>query len=249
MTLTAYFDESGTSPDSPVCLIAGIVHDPDDGNNFHGIGEDWINLLRAYGLTQFHATECNARVGQFKGWSIGKARLAFIHFASIICRYRPYVVTSVIDRGTWDSAGRETKAHFRFPYHLCFDHCMQILSRWSQEQMHGEPFRLIFGEQHQYASKAKRHFSLYKEHSPWGPMLLGIDFEPMDVHVALQAADLVAYEMYRWQKAVLAGTFEGKHRPAMQLMVDAGVPGIGADYDPRMYPAVVRARSRRNLAA
>lgn len=246
MTLTAYFDESGINADQPVCLIAGIVHDPGDGNNFLGLGKDWLDKLAKFEIKRFHATDCNARVKEFASWPHGKSRLAFMEFAGIICEHKPYVVTSVLERTVWESAGPETKMHFRFPYHMCFDHCMQIMARWSNDQMHGEPFRLIFGEQHQYQTKAKAHYNLYKELSPWGPMLLGVDFESMDFYMALQAADLLAYEIYRWQKAVIAGTFDGKHRPAMQMMIDAGVAGIGTDYDGRVYPAVVRAKAEQH---
>ncbi len=38
---------------------------------------------------------------------------------------------------------------------------------------------------------------------------------------------------------MISGTFDGKHRPAMQMMLDAGVRAIGADYDGRVYPAIL----------
>jgi hypothetical protein len=152
-------------------LIAGIVHDPDDGNNFEGLGKDWLDMLAKHEIKRFHATDCNARAKDFAGWSHGRARLTFMEFAGIICEHKPYVVTSVLERTVWESAGSEIKKYFRFPYHMCFDPCMQIMARWSNAERHGEPFRLIFSEQHQYQTRAKAHYDLYKQLSTWGRLL------------------------------------------------------------------------------
>src|SRR5208337_1040506 len=102
-------------------------------------------------------------------------------------------------------------SRFLTPYHLCFEFCMQQISKWSRSDANGESVALIFAEQREYKTNAAEAlYDFYRGKSPWGNELVSLTFAPADAVPALQAAGLLSYEINRY----VAGNYSRPNAPA-----------------------------------
>src|SRR5260370_15900668 len=77
----AYFDDEGTHSASEVTSIGGLLGSLDA---WTALEADWaavINDFREYGLTAFHAYDCEAGLGDFAGFPIEIRRAISARFA------------------------------------------------------------------------------------------------------------------------------------------------------------------------
>lgn len=105
--LTAYFDDSGTNPNSDMVLWSGLF-----GNNYQWEHFDrlWAEKLKKpipappakEPLKRFHMAECNASDGEFLRWSRTETDYLVNELVDIIIKCGLCSDAATISRKDWD---------------------------------------------------------------------------------------------------------------------------------------------------
>jgi Protein of unknown function (DUF3800) len=195
MMMEAYFDESGTHDGSPVVCVAGYLFDSEQA--FH-LDREWVEVLKEFGLSHFHAHHCAHRILEFKGMSDEHRTKLLMRLVGIIKRRMTIgiaVSMSETDFGKvappiWTKGG---------PYALCAFQVLSAVTAWAEKCSYHGKISYFFeaGHKHQnltndaieqLASGPIGYDGLrYQSHAFAGKL----DLRP------LQAADLLAYEWYK----------------------------------------------------
>lgn len=201
--LTAYFDESGSSHTDKVFVVAGYVSSV---NNWEKFEKRWTELLRQYEISKLHRSELENFQGEFKTWNPEK-RARFLRSAHAIIKAYTYVgIGSAILKDHF--AHGENKILLEKvggPYTWCIHECLVAIRYWRENRSNRTPIRCVFEKG--LSGKSNLEFTL-------GSLLRechidGWSFESKNC-IPLQAADVVAYEFYKFNHNQL---IEGGKRP------------------------------------
>jgi len=191
--LRAYFDETGIHDSSKATMVCGLVATFEAWDAFDA---DWQKELDVTKLPYFHAVDCEHGEDVFQPipkplrdslvWGLG----------NVIGRHRPYFVDAGMHRESWNAAKFPNIVRvFRNPYHVCFAHCMDQLSHWSEQHANGEPIALVFSDQSQFKNFAQQIYDSYIREKK-NANLVSLQFANHKCFAGLQAADYLCYEQY-----------------------------------------------------
>jgi Protein of unknown function (DUF3800) len=215
--LHAYLDDSGTHDSSPVCVVAGYF-----GSERHWTTFDakWRAILDSFGIEEFHANKfwaCveGANVTEFRGWDDAKCGSLIRSLLNLISESkRIYPVGCLVDMNEWKSLTRDERAFLtgarydsasgslKSPgaanktYFLPFlttiadalDHC-----NW------GQLMHFTFDASKSFSAYALDYFQQIKATQMDNFRKMGeIFFADSKKATPVQAADLLAYEIYRY---------------------------------------------------
>lgn len=192
--LVAYFDESGTHGEAArVTTVAGLVG---DSREWARLEYEWRKRLGQ--IKCFHATDCAAGDGEFRGLSVEDRRDLSINLAKIIASSgdRLVAVGGAVYRDDWNYAVSDIiKAQFHTRYHFCLSMALMQVSELSLKHADGDPVAYVFAKHDEYGEYAQTIHEVFSKSKtlPIGHMGFG---EPKCV-VPLQMADLYAYENYK----------------------------------------------------
>jgi hypothetical protein len=91
VVLTAYLDDSGTSPTDAVAVVAGYLATRQMWDKFDS---RWFNLLAKYGVKILHRADLESFHGEFKGWN-PQRRTEFLKAAHTIIRNCTYTAVGL----------------------------------------------------------------------------------------------------------------------------------------------------------
>jgi len=194
--LTAYFDESGTHRESKITAIAGFIG---DAETWGSVTSDWHAALAKYNVDSFHMAPCEAGRGEF-ATANRETRLRLPdELSDLLCRDDLFGFGVGVVNEDWQSVVKGAfLERFPTPYSLCFEGCIQQLLAWMGKYNAVEPVRLVFAEQNEYRDRAKEVHENYRRDSRYGAILQSFTFEQAKQSPPLQAADMLAYETYRY---------------------------------------------------
>jgi Protein of unknown function (DUF3800) len=186
--LTAYFDESGHPDSGPGLVVAGFVSTVQRWQKFES---EWRKELEAFGVSSLHMKHYTSSQGEYAGWKGNeKKRAAFL--ARLIRVIKRRTISSIGSAMLLNDYREVDKTYelseFISPYPLCAANCQHKTKVWSQE--HGYPIdriRFIYED----GAKHKGQFVELCEKLGFSSPI----FEPKGNIVALEAADLIAYEL------------------------------------------------------
>lgn len=229
MKIEAYFDESGIHKQAPVCVVAGFYG---TGIAWRKFEKRWNTILLDHGLleTGFHSKEFfgrkdKKRIGQYEGWSDQKARNLLERLVQIILSSRVFPIgyaSIVADFNALPLVSRQwlTGAKFRKTngeyisggcpskcYYLPFQFAALKSATLSNANATDKIDFFVGLDRtfHEYASELYQ-FLLADGRLP-EPLrsLLGEISYPLSRDTpGVQAADLLAYRIYRGAKEKLA---------------------------------------------
>jgi hypothetical protein len=188
----AYVDESADEKKRYAYAVAGLI-----GSEERWLGLEILWQSRTADLKEaFHMNECETFHGEFKDWDVPKKEALITDLTAIIRDSNLYGFGASVDIPMFRSV---------FPnepndalYFLCFRHVIAQMSFWGTEA--GQRVAFVFDQQQQFAQRAHRLFDrLRKSPAKFGSSLGSLAFEDRRKFVALQAADLVAYETFKIQ--------------------------------------------------
>jgi hypothetical protein len=207
--LSAYFDETGHSRDEKQLFngMAGVLAPADHWGAFE---ERWRQTLKDFEIPFFHMKDFANFKGFFKGWSEYKRRRLYGKLLAHMETAYIFPVGVSISMSAFRSFSEEQRKMFNDPYHLSFLTAITLTmvfmnnAGMSPEEKAG----LIFSDQVEFKNKAHE---LYDEiiRAPYDTVrmlstareinshILRPVFRDMRDFAALQAADVVAYEVYK----------------------------------------------------
>ena len=194
--VTGYFDDSGTSAHDSVVVVAGYIGSLSQGEKF---AREWRSHLSKFNVTVMHRTDLECFHGEFAGWT-PEQRTEFVSKAQQIIKRRTYVaIGNAVIKADFERMFPDRLKRFcGGAYGFCAILCLARAKRWFDKAKQQDPIEWIFeagtdGSGHiahlfnaLYANvQSRTDFRL----SRWS--FAGKD-EPQ-----LQAADLIAYEVFK----------------------------------------------------
>jgi len=210
--LTAYFDDSGTSPTDPVAVVAGYLASARMWNRFN---EQWESLLRKYEITKVHRAELENFKGEFANWKPAR-RTEFVKKAHAIIRRCTYVGVglALIKDDLKDEIPKDTAlAQFEI-FSWCAHGCLAGIRSWCDDKKHQEHVEYVFEAGTEGQNQFHRTMEvLYKDSLTRAQnRIQGWSFQGKET-APLQAADIIAYEFYKFIKNEVVD----KHKRGVRL--------------------------------
>jgi hypothetical protein len=202
--LTAYFDDSGTHPESDVVLWYGLF-----GNNFQWEHFDrlWAAKLEEPSpgkppLRRFHMAECQAADGEFLGWNLTATDFLVHELGAIILQCGLWADGVVIPRRHWDEL---ITNDLRTVLGDAEGYSLRIAfvraTKWARQNGGGDKIAFVFDRRKEKEAEGKRIFQLFEHLAQIEPNAVkptSLGFSDSAGTRPLQAADMVAWEMYRY---------------------------------------------------
>jgi hypothetical protein len=211
--LTAYFDDSGTSANEPVAVVAGYLSTVQMWQTF---SERWSRLLSKNGLKQMRRADLENFAGEFRGW-LPDRRTEFIKKAHAIIKRCTYIPIGVaVIKADFEEAFPPGHTARTFGlYSWCIHGCLAALGKWCRAHNHDQPINFVFEAGTHGRDQVDQPFALlYNNPDKRPPDACPIEswaFAGKNV-LPLQAADVVAYELYKFTKNIVVDRGKRKVR-------------------------------------
>jgi hypothetical protein len=226
--LTAYFDDSGTHGDSDVVVIGGLIGAEKHWSPFE---IEWKAKLAnplpgKPPLRRFHMAPCMARGGDFAGYSEGE-RDAVIHdFRQIILDADLTGFSYAVSLKDWDTIiGTRSFRGLKDPEFFCMSNAITQSAKIARDYTTDKQISLIFDDRPDRREANEHIFSMYHHGHNLNvgrEEIVGISFLSSEKIVALQAADMVAWETYDHAKKWLREGAEVPTRPHLTPLAKSG---------------------------
>jgi hypothetical protein len=199
--VVAYVDETGHSKDHNQRFngIAGLIA---PANHWERLEEKWAKTLTEFKISCFHAKEFAASRGEFYGWSEVKRQKLLRKLLDKIAGIDALPIGQILCMDDFRGIAEQHQqrhAALPDPYHLAFGAVLGFVAGFLER--HGNATQqasVVFSEQVEFKNEAMR---FYEEICAVEPLLRKRtkvpSFADMRNLVPLQAADLVAYELYK----------------------------------------------------
>lgn len=229
---SAYFDESGTDEKSPVIVVAGWLS---NDKEWIKLSDKWQAVLTKYNLPYFRMSKWQASQGPYKNMTQKEKNQLIERLTTIIKRHVSIGVFGAFHRSTYDEVlhkmhGKDYKTKFVKPYGTCAMLCIETLRRWMKSKSLDGPLAYVFETGARYSGEFFETFKAAQKGSNFNQSYPGgISFYDKRVVLPLQAADILAYEMYR----ELKNSIENYPNPRREVLINIRnvVPIRGTFYD------------------
>jgi hypothetical protein len=185
-----FFDESGCHDSARILTVGGWVGSADEWEKFE---RQWKLTLKRAGVKVFRFSDFDNNRGDYEGWGVGRKE----EFIKQIFRVldsrdiRGFSGTIHVPDFKEVVAGSNTRLEEKpSPYLICQQYCIEMISKRIDSKVH-----YIFDRQEELDQPAIENFWSTQDAFPeWAGRMGGITFRSKNDFVALQAADLLAYE-------------------------------------------------------
>lgn len=196
--LKAYLDETGHSKDERQRFngMAGLLA---PSANWKRLESKWVKTLKDFHLPYFHMKDFANRKRQYEGWSEIKRRNLYGRLLTHIGAAHPFPIGSILAMSDYSDLTDTQRSMFGDPYHIGFLSTLVQLTAIATETniQAGTKIAPIFSEQVEFRRDALRYFSLLCRHEEVGRWVDSPVFQDMREIMPLQAADIIAYELYK----------------------------------------------------
>lgn len=197
LVLHGYFDESGTHDGSRAISVAGYLSTADRWLAFE---QEWKEALAAYGLDHFHMTDFVARKQPYADWPAVERVECLTNLIGIINRNVMASVGFALPmRDYYAIFSKRAKHYTGGAYGLAAVSCFMDASRAIRTEHPNAKIAYVFergvkgrGQVMKVFDQACDDRETRERH-----MLQSLKYEDKRDFVALQAADILAYELYR----------------------------------------------------
>ena len=191
-----FFDESGIHAGAKVLSLSGYIAPEKEWERFI---PRWQAVLDKYGISVFHAVECNSCNGEFSKFKEDReGRNQFVaELLSTLDRRRIIPVMSALMVDDYDEGIRAAMVgQAKHPFYALFQSVMSHIA-FQMRELHydNEVVPLVFDRQAEFSKHALNIFNEWMaqdwEHAHF---FSGLTFESKDAQVPLQAADALAFD-------------------------------------------------------
>ena len=201
LSLTGYFDASGTHDGSSNVTVAGWISTPEAWTAFES---EWRAALGNFGESMFHMREFAHGIGGHGRWSEPQRRIRFGRLAEIICNHTlASIAVAVPIKEFEEEFTPDARKHAGGPYGFAASVLFHEAATHVAESLKpaGTPFQIayVFESGDVGFGQALKLFQANKADPKQEESLhlLSLRFEDKRQFVALQAADILAYELYQ----------------------------------------------------
>lgn len=191
------YDSKAKKPNSYV--VGGFVSDEEAWDR---IERQWAAKNKRVGVSRFHASHLNARDHEFKGWTPQRSKRYVVDLLRILKRQKrrlQAVSVGILNKEYERIIPPESRIKFGSPYIVCFKEAVALLAeemhRWWKPE---DKFSVVF-DQNDFEKEALEVFYKMKANTTWPPHIHLAACVPgsWQEYIALQPADLIAYETFR----------------------------------------------------
>lgn len=239
MIVTGYFDASGKHLGSKALAISGVLGLSDEWGAFE---YEWGQALEEWGLESFHMARFANGWGPFKGWSEATRRERIARLLAIINRHILGSVGVLIPLATYHQylTGQARKLSGG-PYGLAgltlFREASDLVGPMVPnaeiayvyeigDEGHGQ-FDKIFNDNYRDVAQRAKY------------RLLSLRFEDKRRYLPLQAADILAYEMYRDFERYIGEVKRNRRYPLQVLWAKPNIWGVLSERDIKLHAEAI----------
>lgn len=202
--LEAYFDETGHGSD-PLSEIYGIIGCLEQKDSWIDFEKDWITVLEANGLSDFHMKDFAQSRKAFEDWKEDEPRREKLSadLWNIIQKTEPVIFGCFVDlEGYRGRLGQETREILGDVHYFCFLHCLKFITKIVMSRPISnfsiENVSTIFDDKKGFTGKVKTIFKHTLNRFPELQSMFSLpDFQNVRKAKPLQVADIVAYEVHK----------------------------------------------------
>lgn len=197
--LWAYFDDSGTHPDSSVVVVGGLLGTERQWVHFE---REWAKLLREplpgkERLSRFHLSACQSRRDDFYGYKSLESDYLIHLFNTVILDTGLVTIACAVNKTAWNELVIGEIATELGPAEgLCFVKCLEALMSTIRLRKPGEKVTLVFDQG--IADRIMDLARLYFSQKETYPELAAIGFAKVADILPLQGADMIATWTYQY---------------------------------------------------
>jgi hypothetical protein len=221
--LTAYFDDSGTHASSNIVLVAGIF-----GTEWQlrSLDRLWQKQLEhplsgaKQRLRRFHATDCYNSTNEFVGWSRTETDYFSHELRTAIIDSGVSAYGIGIQRKDWDEIiTGDVRGFLGDAEGYAITQCYVCALRWGQQNTFDPEMTFVFDNRPSAIQRrAKTVGDAFERHST-NPRVIGCQFGSSYNIRQLQAADLLAWEVYQHATEIYSvGAIQPPKREALQRL-------------------------------
>jgi hypothetical protein len=226
--LTAYFDDSGTHDSSRIVLVAGVC------------GTEWQikSLDRMWGkiienplcgekdpLRRFHAYDCDNSIGEFLRWKRVETDYLWHQLQTAIIDSGVSSYGVACGREDWDSLiTGNARAIYGNAEQMCIKNCFVRALHWAQTNAFDPEMTFVFDNRPSSVQREAQVVShAFKTGRPGEtPVVVETAFSSSKDVKLLQAADLIAWELYQFANDIYHGTatFANPNRRQLRYLME-----------------------------
>lgn len=211
--LRPHFDDSGThtggkTGPSKIVLVAGIFGTEARlealDRNWRKIIADPIDNGSRPSLQRFHAYDCDNSIGEFLGWSRTETDFLTHRLRTAIIESGAAAYGIGIARQDWDDlVTGDMRGFLGDAEAYCISQCFVRTLRWAQEKTFDPQITFVFDNRTPEVERRAKVISDAFERHTKQPEIVGTAFLSSHKVALLQAADLLAWELYHHANDIL----------------------------------------------
>jgi hypothetical protein len=196
LALHAYFDDSGTHAESEVVTVAGYISSAEQWKVFE---QEWGSALNEWGLEFFHMSKFANKAPGYADWTDQDRRFRFARLVGVMNRHVIASVGIAIPKRAFDQIfPKKAKRFVGGAYGLAATACFLEVARVLEPDYPSARIAYVFEAGTRGSGEISKVFNWnFDDREQRSKMkLLSITFEGKEF-LPLQAADILAYELYR----------------------------------------------------
>ena len=235
--LTLYCDDSGTHADSDIAVAACFISPVEQWKKF---AKQWKKIAQQEGFDVFHTADFNARQQQFASpeWQDnGKRNRTYRALIDTIKQRTMVGLGVAVEKAGYDQIvpaairDRIGKNHYTFALYIC----MGFIKKWREEARVTEPIQFVFDRVSKGKGEIDSYFETLVSGGDHARVHFGVQgkcwsFRDKAEAVQLQAADIWAYEFFRFMRDCYSS---GQKEPRKSLLSLALSPKQFTEYHNR----------------
>jgi hypothetical protein len=215
-TYSAYFDES-TGNKSPILVVAGFLSTDAKWMMFE---REWREVLAEFKIIAFHAQHFAMRKGEFLDMEEAVRQSLYGKLLRIIQQRTMLGFATVMHCKEFSRVFKgNDRRDIGSMYNICCTACHLEVGEWAQKNYQIEPIAYFFDAGNKNTGEVSKTFlETQKRPENIGYRMGTIAFEDDEFVIPLQAADIAAYELWKWLDEHFADKIRHGRFPLQELI-------------------------------